>query len=255
MLRSIRSRLIGLVLATVVPFLGLIGAGLWDQWRSDQAAAIARSVDEARLLAAQVDDHLGNVENLLIGLSRAVSWDAADIGANDALLAQIRSEQPDFVGGIRLFAVDGTNIGTSSEPAPGRSNASSRAYFQEALAGRQFAISDVIETHLRGQWVVSVATAVRDGFGEVRAVLAIGTRLEQFQDAFRMDRLPRGSVVRVVNEKSLPRATIRWAGSDGTSAKRQTFPTGEQVRSSNGRTASSASRPQLRFTVRHGWYR
>jgi hypothetical protein len=59
MLRSIRSRLIGLVLATVVPFLGLIGAGLWDQWRSDQASTIARSVDEARLLAAQVDDHLG----------------------------------------------------------------------------------------------------------------------------------------------------------------------------------------------------
>ena len=216
MLRSIRSRLIGLVLATVVPFLALIGVGLWDQWRSDQAAAIARSVDEARLLAAQVDDHLGNVENLLIGLSRAVSWDAADIGANDALLAQIRSEQPDFVGGIGLFAVDGTNIGTSSEPAPGRSNASSRAYFQEALAGRQFAISDVIETHLRGQWVVSVATAVRDGFGEVRAVLAIGTRLEQFQDAFRMDRLPRGSVVRVVNEKGIVVAQsddpLRWIG-------------------------------------------
>ena len=91
MLRSIRSRLIGLVLATVVPFLALIGAGLWDQWRGDQASAIARSVDEARLLAAQVDDHLGNVENLLIGLTRAVSWDAADIAANDALLARLRN--------------------------------------------------------------------------------------------------------------------------------------------------------------------
>jgi hypothetical protein len=78
-------------------------------------------------LAAQVDDHLGNIENLLIGLSRAVSWDAADVAANDALLAQLRSELPDFVGGIVLFAVDGTNIGTSSDPATGRPNAWSRA--------------------------------------------------------------------------------------------------------------------------------
>src|SRR5262249_42048909 len=65
LLRSIRSQLLGLVVATVVPFTALIGAGLWSQWRSDQAAAIQRASDEARLLAAQVDDHIGNLANLL----------------------------------------------------------------------------------------------------------------------------------------------------------------------------------------------
>jgi hypothetical protein len=74
-----------------------------------------------------------------------VSWDAADIAANDALLARLRSELPDFVSGIGLFAVDGTNIGTSSDPAPGRPNLWFRAFFQEALAGEQFAISEVIQ--------------------------------------------------------------------------------------------------------------
>ena len=73
LLHSIRSRLLGLVLATVIPFTGLIGFGLWNQWRSDQAAALQRAVDEARLLAAQVDDHIGNLESLLAGLSAAVS--------------------------------------------------------------------------------------------------------------------------------------------------------------------------------------
>src|ERR1700730_17406461 len=83
LLRSIRSRLLGLVLATVVPFSALIGAGLWSQWQTDQAAAIQRAIDEARLLAAQVDDHIGNVTNLLTGLAPAVSTDPADIAAND----------------------------------------------------------------------------------------------------------------------------------------------------------------------------
>jgi cytochrome c-type biogenesis protein CcmH/NrfG len=86
LLRSIRSRLLVLVLATVVPFVALVGAGLWSQWRADQATAIERALNEARLLAAQLDDHLSNLENLLVGLSRAVSTNPADIAANDALL-------------------------------------------------------------------------------------------------------------------------------------------------------------------------
>src|SRR3982074_2375172 len=61
LLRSIRSRLLGLVLATVVPFTALIGGGFWSQWRNDRAAAIDRALAEARLLAAQVDDHIGNL--------------------------------------------------------------------------------------------------------------------------------------------------------------------------------------------------
>src|ERR1700704_4086570 len=85
LLRSIRSQLLGLVLATVIPFTALIGAGLWNEWQSDQAAAIARATNEARLLAAQVDDYIGNLDNLLTGLSRAVSANPADTRQNDAL--------------------------------------------------------------------------------------------------------------------------------------------------------------------------
>src|SRR4030081_2282592 len=78
LLRSIRSQLLGLVLATVVPFTALIGVGLWNQWQNDHAAAIQRARDEARLLAAQVDDHVGNLQNLLTGLTGAVTTNPAD---------------------------------------------------------------------------------------------------------------------------------------------------------------------------------
>jgi hypothetical protein len=33
MLNSIRSRLLGLVFAAAVPFVALIGFGLWSQWQ------------------------------------------------------------------------------------------------------------------------------------------------------------------------------------------------------------------------------
>jgi hypothetical protein len=74
LLRSIRSRLLAPVVATVVPFTALIGCGFWSQWQSDQAAAIQQAVNEARVLAGQVDDHIGNLENLLVGLNEALSY-------------------------------------------------------------------------------------------------------------------------------------------------------------------------------------
>src|SRR5215831_11623150 len=131
LLRSIRSQLLGLVLATVVPFTALIGIGLWHQWQNDQAAAMQRATNEARLLAAQVDDHIGNLQNLLTGLRPAVSPDPADVAKNDALLRRIKAELPDFVGNIVLFSLDGSNIGTSS--TLGRFNAGDRRYFRQAL--------------------------------------------------------------------------------------------------------------------------
>src|SRR5260370_37219745 len=105
LLRSIRSRLLGLVLATVAPFTALIGGGLWSQWRSDQAAAIERALAEARLLAAQVDDHIGNLDNLMAGLARAVSTDAADSLANDAMLRLGKTQPPDIFTYTLFFSL------------------------------------------------------------------------------------------------------------------------------------------------------
>jgi diguanylate cyclase (GGDEF)-like protein/PAS domain S-box-containing protein len=218
LLRGIRSRLLVLMLATIVPFVALVGVGLWSQRQEDQAAAIERALSEARLLAAQLDDHLNNLESLLVGLSRAVSPNPADTEANDALLRQIKIQMPAFVGNILLYSLDGSNIGTSAVPGVGRPYVADRAFFQDILAGKRLSIGEVVRTHLTGQWVVAVAYPVEDRDGRLRAVLAIGTQLTLFQDAFRMQRLPPGSVVRIVNERGIVVAQSEngpdWIGRD-----------------------------------------
>jgi diguanylate cyclase (GGDEF)-like protein/PAS domain S-box-containing protein len=217
LLRSIRSRLLVLVLATVVPFMALVGVGLWSQWRGDQAAAVERALNEARLFAAQVDDHLSNLENLLVGLSPAVSTNPADADANDALLRQIKTKLPNFVGNILLYSLDGSNIGTSSVGI-GRPYANDRVFFQDIMAGKRVSIGEVIRTRLTGQWVLAVGYPVEDQVGRLQAVLAIGTQLQLFQDAFRMQGLPPGSVVRIVNEHGIVVAQSEngpnWIGRD-----------------------------------------
>ncbi len=218
LLRSIRARLLGLVLATVIPFAALIGCGLWNQLHSDQAEATERTLNEARLLAAQVDDHVGNVENLLTGLSRAVSTNPADTAANDTLLHQVKAELPDFISNIMLFSLDGSNIGTSADTTARRVDGSARSYFREVLAGNEFSIGEVIHAQVGGQWVLSIGAAVRDQTGRLRAVLAIGTQLDRFQDALRLRQLPSGCVVRIVNQDGIVVAQSvngpNWIGRD-----------------------------------------
>ena len=216
LLRSIRSRLIGLVVATVVPFTALIGAGLWNHRHTEQASAVRRALNEARLIAAQVDDHIGNLHNLLSGVAVAVSWDERFTAANDLLLRRVKSELPPYVANVLLFSLDGSNIGTSSDA--GRIFAGDRSYFRRVLAGERSAVSEVLRSRVGNEWVVSVARAVEDETGQLRAVLAVGTRLEHFQGALTLSSLPPGSVVRVVDENGIVIARsvdgATWIGRD-----------------------------------------
>ena len=201
MLRGIRTRLLGLVVATVVPFTALIGAGLWNQWHSDQAQAFRTALIEARLLAARLDDQVGELDNLLIGLSQAVSANPQDIHANDAALRGAKSLLPEYMGSLLLSAPDGHNIGTSFEPAEsGRTYIGDRDYFRAVVANRGgLAVGDPVHGRTTGNWVTSVARGLKTPDGRLTAVLGVGIQLEQFQRALTVNELPAGSIVQIVN--------------------------------------------------------
>jgi diguanylate cyclase (GGDEF)-like protein/PAS domain S-box-containing protein len=193
--------MLGLVVATVIPFTALIGVGLWNQWRHDQAAAVQRAFDEAGLIAVRVDDYFSNIESLIVGASRALSWNPADTAKNDAVLSQLKNDAPTVIANLLLFAPDGTNIGLSS--TINRVHGGDRRYFQQAMRGEQRGISEVFRSRINDRWVVTLARPIKDETGRIRAVLAIGTQLETFQDTLSLARLPPGSVVRVVNEEGI----------------------------------------------------
>src|SRR6266850_731800 len=171
MLGGIRTRLLGLVVATVVPFTALVGGGLYSQWKDDQAQAFKSALDEARLLAVQVDDEIGNLETLLAGLSRAVSSNPDHTTTNDEILRQVKAELPGYVSNILLATPDGNNVGTSFEVAEeGRVNNADRDYFQQALGGQRLAIGEPVRGRTTGKWVITLARPVTDLMGKLTAV-------------------------------------------------------------------------------------
>jgi diguanylate cyclase (GGDEF)-like protein/PAS domain S-box-containing protein len=212
---GIRSQLLGLVAAAAIPFLVLIGVSLFNQYRAAKAEALDRALSEARVLAAQVDDHIGNVENLMLGLSRAVSTDPADTAKNDALLRGLKAELPSFISDIVVTKPNGENIGTAS----GRRYSILRGgHIQQILAGQSMAVGEPIRSQVDGRWVFPVARPIRDSRGELVAVLSVGTSIDSFRDAVRVNHLPPGTIVRIINEKgiavvSLPQVPD-WVGRD-----------------------------------------
>lgn len=200
MFQGIRLRLLALVLAAEAPFAALIGAGIWDQWRIEQSQALQFAQSEARAVAARVDDHIGNLDNLLTGLAQAISLNPANVEANDAILKRVMAEQPDYVGNITLLGLDGYSIGAASGA---RYYGGDRLYFHNVLAGERLAIGEPVRGRATPGWIVTLARPVEDSQGNLRAVLTVATRLDKFQDVLTPRTLPIGSLVRLINESSI----------------------------------------------------
>ena len=215
----IRAQLLGLVVAATVPLMTLMGAGIWHEWQSEHKTVTERALQEARLIAAQVDDQLGNLDHLLTGLSRAVSVDPSDSKANDQLLTEVRSELPDFVAHLVLFSPDAYSTASSlGDLGNDPFYAGDRLYFRQLLDGARISIGEPIRGRVTGNWLINIGRALKDPQGRLSGVLTVGILLERFQDALRLNHLPPGTVVRIVAENGMVIAQSangpNWVGRD-----------------------------------------
>jgi diguanylate cyclase (GGDEF)-like protein/PAS domain S-box-containing protein len=202
-LRSIRSRIVGAALATLVPCLLLVTTGLWTNYHNDREAATEHVLFRARFLAARLDDHLVTVDALLAGVARAVSPNPADADTNDQVLRQIKAELPSYVSNVQVFGLDGRNIGSSSGARRADLFAGDRSYFARILAGERMAIGDPVSARSDGRWVVTIARPLNDAEGRLRAVISVGTLLERLNDTLGLGELPPSNVAYVVNENGV----------------------------------------------------
>jgi diguanylate cyclase (GGDEF)-like protein/PAS domain S-box-containing protein len=200
---SLRLRIVGVAVATLAPCLLLVGIGLWKNYTNDQETAAERVRFHAHLLATRLDDRVATIDALLAGIARAVSTSAADGDANDKLLRQVILELPPYVGNVKVFALDGSDIGTSAGIARRDLNAHDRTYFQRILAGDAQAVGEPLQARTDGRWIVNVARPINDAAGRLQAVIAAGLLLDRLGEALGLDQLPPDSAVEIINEDGI----------------------------------------------------
>jgi signal transduction histidine kinase/DNA-binding response OmpR family regulator len=215
---SIRTRLIVLVSAAVLPVL-LVAAGFgWEGVKNDYAKARLAATSAAQIAAARIDNHINDMNSMLMVLGRTNSFDPADTEKNDALLRVIKADLPDYMNNIMVFDLSGRNIGTSQWPSIRRSALFSDepSYFNAALEGR-VAVSEPIKGRLNRNWLVRLARPLIDGAGGVRGVVVLSTQLGRIGEIVELASLPPGSAVRITNDQGILVASTDnpdWIGRD-----------------------------------------
>jgi PAS domain S-box-containing protein len=132
----------------------------------------------AGLAGARLDEHLGDVTQLLQSLAATLPVESGEVERNDATLRRLVPTLPANLTGISLWAPDGTNIGSSEDlPAGGRLSAADRPFFLAAASRPGLAVEAPLRLHKGGEWVAVFALPiVRDA--KTVAVVSVSTRLQ-----------------------------------------------------------------------------
>ena len=168
----LRSVLVILVVAVLVPMLAFTGIVMVMLGRQQRAAAERGAIETARALMNALDESLKSTMTTLDALASAPALETGDLRTFDALVRRILPTQPDWLDIILLSADSRTLVDTqfpfgtasrlASEPASVRETIDTRrpvvGYVARGPAGR-YAVPVRVPVVRRGE-VVAVLTAV-----------------------------------------------------------------------------------------------
>jgi len=209
--------LVLLVIGLGLQLLGYVAYIATEQVTREREVAKERNLAFARIVAARLDDYVGDVNQLLATLSYLVPTAPEVTAENDALLRRLGPNLPSHVSNVAIWDIAGNNVGaldTSLRAHP--FTIADRQYFRAALAGDVLAVEAPIVSRSNGQVLAVFARPVTRG-GTVVGVVAASTELKQLQAMLNPEgTLPAGSVITVIDQHGVILARSidpeRWIG-------------------------------------------
>lgn len=201
-----------LVLVVALPFACYVVVEAISAANAVKREVRLRNEAFASVIAARLDDHVSDINQLLATLSHVVSVDEDAIPGNQRLLRDVRGDAPAFVRNLVVFDLAGNCIG-STDPAIRAINVRDRGFFQDSLRKRQLVVEAPIAARVTGETVAVLAWPIeRQGklVGIVTASVAI-SHLDQLLDVRGM--LPPDAVVLVVARNGIVLKRTGAAGS------------------------------------------
>jgi diguanylate cyclase (GGDEF)-like protein/PAS domain S-box-containing protein len=238
---SIRSRLLLLVLALGLPFLAYIAIEAASEVRADRELAKERSLAVARVVAARLDDYVGDINQLLATLSHVAAIGPEHASENDALLREMERDLPSYINNVALWSLSGANVG-SLNPQTRIKGASvaDRRYFKDAISTRKLSLEAPTIARTNGELVAIFSRPVMHG-DNVVGVVSASTQLKHLQNFLdREGSLPKDSIITVIDPQGIVLArsaeTDKWLGKNVSDqeAIRTTLLQGEGVTESAG---------------------
>jgi len=214
---GIRGRLALLALAFGLPVLGYIAFNAGQQLDQEREVAKERNLAFARIVAARLDDCVGDVNQLLATLSQVVAATADGAQANDLLLGDLRPNLPSHVSNVAVWNENGQNVGALDSALRDHPfSVADRQYFRAALVSSELVVEAPVLSRNDGANLAVFARRV-SRVGRPVAVVAASIRLARL-DSLLSDggTLPAGSVITLIDQRGtvLSRSVDpeRWIG-------------------------------------------
>jgi PAS domain S-box-containing protein len=202
--RSLRARLLVLVVVCFLPSLALFGFAVLEAERNDAARVLAEALRLAKLIDGQNDRLLAGVESTLqtAGLSRRVSSDDAD--ECSAYLATVTEHTPAFINILKVRP-DGSIACSGRAIARGTvlMNFSRQPFFQEAVARKVFTLSDYRLGSVTHIPQVTATLPILDPAGKVLFTLQAGVGLDWLSHQFEDVSLPQGTTITITDRAGI----------------------------------------------------
>jgi hypothetical protein len=198
---SIRNKLVGLVLAAMLPAMGMILYG----GLSNQQLAIERALSQtkgiANDLASRQELLNTSTHTFLSALSVLPSVQNMDGPASTEIFRRIADDNMVY-NNVILTDLQGAVVASTHNWTPGRNLADQRA-FQRAKDTRDFAYGGYIKSRATGRHVFACAHPVYDTSDKMVGILNVGLRLDQYESVVKDIDLPPSSTIYMADEDGI----------------------------------------------------
>jgi signal transduction histidine kinase len=213
---TIRTRLIGLVLAIALPLLAFAGFLIHSNAAQSRRVAEFSALAIARDVAGATDEFLDATAKVLPRLAdRTRFTDRGDIEC-DPLLADFHAVLPRIVN-VVVIDREGALVCSAVPFPPGLfKTARDEAWFHATLAERRSFLSPPRIGKISKKWISSFTYPIFDAAGKAQGVITLAIDLVRFEPVMRALALPPGAIAGIVDEQGTVVARSvdaeRWIG-------------------------------------------
>src|SRR5262245_34980588 len=198
---SLRRALIGVALATAIPFLLLISYLVWGQLSREHGRVERDAFAQASLLSAQVEKHFGARIEALAAAANLLGVGTTNPSAGEAHGRRLKQTFPDVDRAV-LFDELGVAMASVPSLAEGKRLAvGDQEWFKRAATSTDPFVG--IPARVGPEILVGIYAPVRTPEGQLRGVLALDLLLKRVQELLSQAKLPPGTVAALVTDRGI----------------------------------------------------
>jgi predicted ester cyclase len=199
--RSLRFRLILIVLIASLPALGLLFLTASQQRQDALAAGQEEAERLAQIAASDQGREMDRTEREVTLLARLPEIQGGDASACTGLFQRLVNDPDNAIYvDLRVLGTDGSVVCRSSAAEP-LTEIDDSSFIEDAFSGVPFTVGPYLVDTLTGQPVISFAAPVRTGEGAIDRVIVAMVDLESQSTFLTQGSLPEGAIIRIVDNE------------------------------------------------------